>query len=348
MARRLARIAAGLLLAVVGCRGAAAEIVIAVAAPLSGPHQATGEAVRAGAERAVRALNDAGGLRGERVGLLVEDDGCESVKAAATAKAIVEKGAAFVVGHPCSGAAIAAAPVYAAGNVVLIAPGVRHPALTESRAGGAVFRLAGRDDRQGEAAAQWLARMAPNGRIALLHDRTRYARALAEDTARRLKAAGVAPLPMLSIVAGRQDYSAITRRLRDGSADVLFIAGYPSEARLIVDDLKRAGLGTRVLGTDSLATLEFADVAAANGERLRVLLARDPEIGALAQAAVEAWADGVRQANSFRPEDVSAALARNGAQTNALGPISFDEKGDARIVSFGPAVWSGTSWEPRD
>jgi branched-chain amino acid transport system substrate-binding protein len=348
MGRPLAGIAVTLLLAAATCGGAGAEVIVAVPAPLSGRHQATGEAVRAGAERAIAAINTGGGLLGERVGIVIEDDGCESAKGAAIAKSLVERRPAAVVGHPCSGAAVAAAPVYAAGNILFIAPGVRHPALTARRGGPTIFRLAGRDDRQGEVAAQWLARVAPNHRISLVHDRTGYARALAEDAARSLKAAGIGNVPTLAIAAGGKDYDAIVRRLAEARAEAVFFAGYPAEARVIVTALRRAGLDTRFLGSDSLATAEFTDVAGGDPERICVLVAREAEIGALTHAAVEAWADGVRQANSFEPKDVSAALARTSMQTSALGPIGFDGNGDARIVSFAPAVWNGAGWEPRD
>jgi branched-chain amino acid transport system substrate-binding protein len=285
---------------------------------------------------------------GERVGLIVEDDGCDGSKAAAIAKTIVDRRPAVVIGHPCSGAAAAAAPLYAAAGVVFIAAGVRHPVLTEKRTGPMVFRLAGRDDRQGEAAAHWLGLKSPGGRIGLIHDRTRYGRAIAEDTARSLKAAGFAPLPMLTIVAGRQDYDAIARRLKEARAEAVLFAGYPAEARVILDGFRREGLDARVLGSDSLATQEFADTAGADPERLRVLMAHNLDVAALTRGAVEAWADGVRQANTFESGEVAGALSRITAKTSALGPISFDEKGDARIVSFAPAVWNGTSWEPRD
>ncbi len=347
MARRLAEIALAILLAAKP-GAAAANVVVAVAAPLSGHHQATGEAVRQGAERAVRALNDAGGLLGEHVDLVFEDDGCDGVKAAEIAKTIVERRPAVVVGHPCSGAAVAAAPLYAAAGIIFIAPGARHPALTEKRAGPMVFRLAGRDDRQGEAAAQWLRRVAPEGRIGLIHDRTLYARAIVEDTARNLKAAGVSPPPTIAIAAGRKEYDVIVRRLKDARAEAVLFAGYPTEARVIVDGLGREGSGTRFLGSDSLATPEFAERAGADQERLHVLLAQSPNIDALAQAAVEAWADGVREAKMFDAKEVSAALCRITAKTSVLGPISFEENGDARIPSFAPAAWNGTSWEPRD
>jgi branched-chain amino acid transport system substrate-binding protein len=153
---------------------------------------------------------------------------------------------------------------------------------------------------------------------------------------------------MLTIVAGRQDYDAIARRLKDARAEAVLFAGYPAEARVILDGFRREGLDARVLGSDSLATPEFTDTAGANPERLRVLMAHNLDVAALTHGAVEAWADGVRQANTFEPKEVAGTLSRITAKTSALGPISFDENGDARVVSFAPAVWNGTSWEPRD
>ena len=79
-----------------------------------------------------------------------------------------------------------------------------------------------------------------------------------------------------------------------------------------------------------------------------LLAQQSSDVAALTHGAVEAWAGGVRQANTFESGEVAGALSRITAKTSALGPISFDEKGDARIVSFAPAVWNGTSWEPRD
>lgn len=348
---------------------AAADVVIAVPAPLAGRHQAMGEAVQRGAERAVRALNDAGGLLGERISLVAEDDACDSAKAATAARVIAERKPAAVIGHPCSGAAVAAAPAYAAAGLLFIAPGVRHPALTDKRAGPTIFRLGGRDDRQGEAAAAWLARMAPYGRIALLQDRTLYSRAIAEDAARALKAAGLQSVLMLPIVSGRKDYEPVARQLEEAGTEALLFAGYPTEALVILDDLRRAGSDARFIGSDSLATAEFSDASAADATRIRVLVPRAPEVNAnwlaaepedsggkadmkalaaLTHAAVEAWAHGVREAKSFEGAGVAAALARDAANTEALGAVGFDEKGDARIISFAPAVWNGASWEPRD
>jgi branched-chain amino acid transport system substrate-binding protein len=356
-----------LLTAVARSSGAAAEVLIGVGAPLSGRQAELGAAIRRGAERSVAAINASGGLLGEHLVLAVEDDACESAKGAESAKALTERRPAVVIGHPCAGAATRAAEVYAGERIVFIATGVRNPSLTHPRAGPSVFRLAGRDDRQGEAAADWLARMAPGRRIVIVDDRTKYGRGIAQAAAERLKREGVVPLPGIGIVGGQKDYGAVARSLAGADAEAILIAGFPAEARLILQALRAQGSTVRFLGSDALAAADFQDVSAGDRERVRVLVpwtlpvpaswredalkAGETEASvpaaALAYAAIEAWAGAVRRANSFAAEAVEAVLGQPTA-TSALGDISFDENGDARVPSFAPAVWDGTSWDARD
>ena len=167
--------------------------------------------------------------------------------------------------------------------------------------------------------------------------------ALLPNYALSLKAGGIANVLLLPIVAGREDYDAIALRLKEARTEALFFAGYPTEARIILNGLRRAGSDVRFLGSNSLATPEFSDVSSADLARIRVLVPRNPEVdaqwgekelrdegntgparllAALTYAAVEVWADSVRQVNSLDPKDVSAALSRNIAKTSALGAIA--------------------------
>lgn len=356
-----------LLLADAPWLGAAAEVVIGVGAPLSGRQAELGAAVRSGAERAIAAINASGGLLGDRLVLAVEDDGCESAKGAESARALAERRPAVVVGHPCGSAASGAAGVYTAGPIVFIAAGARNPGLTQPRAGPGVFRLAGRDDRQGAAAADWLARKAPGGRVGIVDDRTKYGRGIGQATAEAVKRGGIAPLPAIGIVSGQKDYDAVARSLVAANAEAILFAGFPAEAQLILKALRAQGSAAHFLGSDALAAPDFQDVSAGDAERVRVLVPRTPSVAdawrevalkdggtaasapaaALAYGAIEAWAGAVKRANSFAPDAVAVALGQSTA-TSALGDVSFDENGDARVPSFAPAVWGGTSWDVRD
>ena len=64
---------------------------------------------------------------------------------------------------------------------------IDHPQLTAKRAGPTIFRLAGRDDRQGVAAAHLIARDFKGQKVALVQDRTLYARSIFDQAMAELK-----------------------------------------------------------------------------------------------------------------------------------------------------------------
>ena len=335
------------LIAEVGPAGAA-EAIVAAGLPLSGPQQTVGAAMRDALAEAVAALNAKGGVLGARLSLAVEDDGCSQASGLAAATKLAEARPAVVIGHSCSSAAIAAAPVYAAAGLILISPGARHPALTTRRAGPTIFRLAGRDDLQGEAAASWLVKEAPEGAIAIVHDRTAYARAAAKDTLDALAAAGRSGVTVIPITAGGKDYTALAAKLAELGTKALFFAGYPTEAGLIVAALDRTAPGIPVLGSDSIATPEFAAGFDPRASPVYALMpadggAADPLI-ARTRAALEAWALAAEAAGTLEAGRVADALARLDAPTAALGPVSFSENGDARLASYAIAVRTRDGW----
>ena len=362
-------IALALVLALVIGPAARAEEIVAVAAPLSGRHRAAGEEVRRAAELAVAALNAQGGVLGQQLALAAEDDGCEAAQALAAARTLADRRPALVVGHTCSSAALAAAPVYAAANLLFVSPAARHPALTQKRASKTIFRLAGRDDRQGAAAALWLAREAGERPVAVVHDPTSYARSLARQAAEGAARAGLSNVIVVAIRTGQKDYGEAAARLKDAHVGALFFAGFPAEAALLLGGVRALGLDSHFLGSDSLAGGDFAAALPSEESSVRVLLPNDPParpgwirasferehgsrppsvLMARTYAAVEAWADAARRASSFEPDRVGAVLERYTIDTSALGPLSFDDNGDARVASYVPARWDGGSWVPSD
>ena len=245
---RSGRIALALLMALPGAAAHAADVVIGVAVPLSGPKRALGEGIRQALERDAAALNAAGGILGSPIRLAVTDDGCQPALAEAAARSLLAEAPAVVIGHPCSSAAVAARPLYVSHGAVFIATGARHPALTAPAIAPAsppgpqvVFRLAGRDDRQGQAGAQWLLENAPGKRVAIIHDRTAYARDIAEDAGRALKASGIAEPPVLTLVSGKAAYPDILAKLKTLNTEAVLFAGYPNEAAIIVEGVAARG-----------------------------------------------------------------------------------------------------------
>src|SRR3546814_6374835 len=69
--------------------------------------------MKRGLEMAVSDLNAAGGVLGQKIQGIVEDDACDPKKAVAAANKVASSGVKLVAGHFCSGSSIPASAVYA-------------------------------------------------------------------------------------------------------------------------------------------------------------------------------------------------------------------------------------------
>jgi branched-chain amino acid transport system substrate-binding protein len=338
---------------------AGAQIRIGMAGPMAGQYAASGAEMRAGAEQAVADINAAGGVLGEPLVLEVSDDGCDTRQAVSIARNLVTRRVVFVAGHFCSTPSLAAAEVYAAAGVLQISPASTNPRLTDAGHWN-TFRVSNRDDRQGEVAARLIAERFPGQRVALLHDGSAFGAGVAEAARRGLREAGQAEALHVAFSAGARDQSALVEQLARAGITVVHLAGYHTDAGLILRQMRERGLGAVAIGTDALAHPEFWQVTGAAGEGTLLTIAPDPrgrsEAAAVAArfrargiepaghvlatyASVQVWAAAAQRAGSTEPRRVAEMLRSGGPWPSVLGPISFDAKGDVTVPTYVIHVW---------
>jgi branched-chain amino acid transport system substrate-binding protein len=344
-----------------------AEVLIGDASPLTGPLSWAGEQGVVGTELAVADLNARGGVLGEQIRVIFVDDACDTEQAVAAARKLISDGVVFVVGHICSGGAIPTAPLYEAAGVIVMSPSATNPKLTdEGRAN--VFRVVGRDDQQGIIAGNYLADHWGEKKIAILHDGQAYGRGLAEETKKTVNERGVREALFEQITPGLVDYFEIVGKIQATNVDVLYYAGYPPEAGLLIRQLRDAGDDLQLVSADGITTEDFGLIARAAGEGALFTSFRDPSrnpgaAAILARArergivpnyrvlysygAVQAWAAAVARAGSLDAEAVSTSLHRHEFDT-VLGRIRFDEKGDVLPSAFEWFVWTSGEFVPKD
>jgi branched-chain amino acid transport system substrate-binding protein len=344
---------------------AAAEIRLGFASPVSGPYALTGIHIRAAVQLAVADLNRNGGVLGQPVRLIVADDACGLQQAIEAARRLVSEGVTAVIGHLCSHSSLLAAGVYEAADVLMITPASTHPRLTEEGRQN-VFRLKGRDDQQGDLAANLLATRWPGAAMAVLHDGSVYGEDLAIQVRRQLQARGVTPAIYDLYMPGKSDYSALAARLQSAAIEVLFLGGYGPDAARIVRALRARGDDLQLVGGDALGMEEFWKIAGEAGagtlfstrpepkepsgtaERLDRLLdnglgSRTDELGWY--AAVQVWAQAVARAGTLDLAAVAKMLHRGRFDT-VLGKLSFDRKGDLEGASWQWQQWTNGSRVP--
>jgi branched-chain amino acid transport system substrate-binding protein len=344
------------ILAAAGADQVRAETPIGFSTPLTGPHAWVGEPHLAGTELAVADLNAKGGILGETLELVLVDDGCNAELAPLAAEKLVSEAVAVAFGATCSGAAIAASEVYRRAGLLMIEAGATNPRLTEE-SGGRVFRIVGRDDRQGAIAGDYLADRWSDSDIAIVHDRSAFGQGLAEEVKKRLNQRGISEALFATYQAEALDYSDLLDQLRTASIEVLYLGGYSPDAGLIIRQAHDRAYRVQLVAGDSLSTGEFWLVAGPAGEgtlftsfsdpthepraaevmeRLRGQLQQPNARALYSYAAVQLWAQAVEKAGSLDGGAIADTLRANRFDT-VLGSIGFDAKGD--ITGYEPFVW---------
>ena len=297
-----------------------AEVVVGVAVPGTGLKAAAGRRIVDAATAQVATLNAEGGAGGQALRLVLADDGCSETGGRDAAEALIEQGAVLVLGHPCDGAAMAAARVYAGAGVWFGAIGAQHPALTAKRAGPAIFRLTGSAGDHARDTAANIASVAAGKRIAIVHDRTAYARKLADGVAAGLKAVGSPAELIDGLVAGEIQYTALAGRLVARGVEAVYFAGFAAERQILKRDLAAAGAKTLIIANDVSASGTLTPIEGTpDGERDFFMARRPDDEAQTTRAALEAF---VRSGNNL--QSFAAALG--------LGP-----KGDRTGPTYGPA-----------
>jgi len=338
-----------------GATAAKADIAVATAGPITGQYATFGEQMKKGMEMAVKDINDAGGLLGQKLKLEVGDDACDPKQAVAVANQLAKAGVKFVAGHFCSGSSIPASQVYNEEGVLQMSPASTNPKLTEQGFKN-VFRVCGRDDQQGQIAGKYLVDNYKGKNIAILHDKSAYGKGLADETQKALNAAGIKEKVYEAYTAGEKDYSALVSKLKQEAVDAVYVGGYHTEAGLIARQMKDQGMTPRIISGDALVTNEYWSITGPAGEGTMMTFGPDPrempEAKAVVEkfrkagyepegytlytyAALQIYAEAVRQANSTDVEKV-AAILRKGNYNTVIGKIGFDAKGDVTTPAY---VW---------
>lgn len=339
---------------------AQADMIIGVAAPMTGSNAAVGEQFKRGAEQAASDINAGGGIKGERVTLTFGDDASEPRQGISVANKFASDGVGFVVGHYNSGVSIPASSVYAENGMLQITPGSTNPTFTENGLWN-TFRVCGRDDQQGAVAARHLLSRFKNKRIGIVDDKTAYGVGIAEEVRKNLHAAGVKEVFAEGITVGDKDFSVLISKMKAAKVDVFYFGGLYTEGGLIVRQAADQELKAVMLAGDGITSNQFGQIAGKAAVGTMMTFAPDPRLNpaanAVAQsfraqgfepeaytlyayAAVQVLKAGIELSDTFDPETVAETLKNNKkAITTVIGDIAFDKKGDRRDQDYTIYEW---------
>lgn len=237
----------------------AAEIKIGLMCPLTGKWASEGQDMQKIVSLLVEETNASGGINGNKIALVVEDDAGDPRTAALAAQKLVSADVVAVIGTYGSAVTEASQNIISEAGVVQIATGSTSIRLTEKGLP-LFFRTCPRDDSQGIYAGMVIKKMNAK-KIAILHDNSSYAKGLAEETRQILKKQGDQVVFFDALTPGERDYTAILTKLKATGADLVFYTGYYPEMGMLLRQRVQLGWNVPMLGGDATNHPDLVKIA---------------------------------------------------------------------------------------
>lgn len=242
-------------------------IKIGFFAPITGPAAADGASAKNAVELGLREVNDAGGIRGKKVELMIYDDRLNPQEAVAIANKLIEKDKVVgVVSGAYSGPTRVSAPIYQKAGIPMVAGYAVHPDVTwdpmEKRPNDFCFRNGFLGEIEGAAAAEFAVKNLKAKRISLIFMDNDFGRAISSGFADRAEKLGATILAkQMYKFPGEKDFRPFLTRIKEGNPDVIFAAGYYNEAASIVRQSKELGIKSKILGEEGFDSPKFLEIA---------------------------------------------------------------------------------------
>ncbi len=327
-----------------------------------------------GMQLAADELNTEGGVGGRRLRLLRADDGESIDQGRMVAQELGRNPEVVaVIGHLQSYVTVPAAAIYDLSGLVMLSATSTSPELT-SKGYPRVFRTIFDDVEVGRGMAEYAARREFR-RVAIYYARNEYGRELAnafeEETVRRGGRVVDRQSYDPGVAANPLDAGNTAAAWKALDFDAVFVAGQDEQAALLVTELRRAGVGAPVLGSDAVATPGFLRRGGAAVEgtviaspfhpadpspeaqrftaAFRKKYGREPDTGAaLGYDAVRVLGHAMREAGSVSPDDVAKALHSVKGWKAVTGTFTFDRAGNLVDMPVRKVVVRGGAFHPLD
>lgn len=258
---------------IIGCAKKPKEIKIGAIIPLTGGFATYGEPVRDGMLLAIEEINNAGGIEGGKIKLVIEDDaGDPKTSVNAFTKLATTDRVPVILGPLSSGCSMATAPVAEKNKVVQISTLAGIPALSE--AGDYVFRIYPSSEIGARYVAEEAIKRFKPKKVAILYANNPFGQTSRKIYEEESKEFNLEVVAVESFSDGDQDFRTQLTKIKKASPEILLCSTYWVEGARILIQMQELGIDIPVLGEDGwrgaiaeivgkkgLENLYFADIA---------------------------------------------------------------------------------------
>lgn len=339
----------GCVLSLNSCTEKKAEIIkIGAMLPLSGDAAQYGEWGENGISLAVDEINSKGGIKGNKIEVVYEDDAADPKKGVSTVNKLISIDKVKVIIGPIPSAVTLAIAPICENNKVVVLSSSSNPIITH--AGDYIFRNWPSDDFEGSAMAQYAIKMKFNN-VAVFHINNEYGLGIATVFKEQYVKLGGSVLITEAFMQGGSDMRSLLTKIKSYNPDAIYLIGHTKENGYIVKQARDLGIKTQILGTVGIEGPDFINIAGECAEGLVYTVpafdpdAQDPVMNTYQEAYIKKYGkkseifaatayDALNiialmiQKYGNDPDKIKAGLYALKDYPGVSGVTSFDENGD--------------------
>lgn len=237
---------------------AAAQVQVGVINSLSGVFSAFGKRYETGMQVALEEINKNGGINGQQLELVMQDDRSEAQSALAAVESMKNRGVPVVLGSYASSITGPMARLMTREKIPLIVLGSADDSITKPGSDW-VFRAKHNSTIVARTYIEYFDYLRTlDGslkKIAVLHGNGAWPTSLAEVGAAHAKAKNYEIVDSQAYDQGTTDFRPVLNRFRQAQPDILFICSYADDGVAITRQLKEVGLNVKAIAIDTSSSL---------------------------------------------------------------------------------------------
>jgi branched-chain amino acid transport system substrate-binding protein len=325
----------------------AEPIKVGIVLPLTGEKAAFGEIEKNSFIMALNEINKAGGVKGSKIELLIEDDtGKPDVARAATEKLVSKDNVVMLGGGYGSSETYAIAGVAQQKKLPLLVNTGSADRITE-QGWNYVFRLNPPVSEYSAAAESFLKEVAKPKAAAILFENTLFGTSGSKEFEKSCKDLGIQVALKEGYESGAVDFKPLLIKVKNANPDLIYMISYVMDASLLMRQSMELDINPKLFigGAAGFTLPEFLQNTGKGAEGVfsadlwvptlpypgamdyynnyKKLYGKETEYhGAEAYAAMYVIADVLKRAKSFFPEEIRQALATTDMMT-VFGRVKF-------------------------
>lgn len=335
------------LLVTTGIAGAT-TVKIGVVENLSGSQASLDQPSLNGVKLALKEINDAGGVLGKKVEIIIRDGKSDPATLATVTEGLVDQGISAITGLSDTTMVLAAAPAAQREGIAFVASGATSPSLP-NEVGDSLFIEPFGDNVQAAAASEYAFNDLGARSVWVLYDKAMdYTYLLQRYFCDSFGGLGGSIVSKATYQTGDTDFRAqiTSLKAKKNLPDILFISSGPDEIGTIVKQVRDMGIKIPIVGGDGYDTPLLAEVAGPAAatdiyftthialdsegaksfvENYKKMFGHVPENGfaALGYDAFKLIINAVKNAGTTDPKAVRDALAATQGFKGVTGTINY-------------------------